>query len=533
MRSVLLLLFSALVLAVRLDDATIRFGKTIPVHIPTQSVDSNETFEVPAWLGVYYATVNVSSTWTLPLTIGNGGQTYPGEFLIIRNYGPADITLQTQTPETIEGVSSYLIQPGTIIEILSGYPDWTVISASSGQQQQNIYMFEAYDSFHGGMAFTIEIGPNTYNQPLSPVCVGSSLNCSNWYTNSIGKDAGRYNTGSRVNNIGLSAGWNNTGSAVNNFGTGAGGVNSGNYVNNIGHTAGAVNTVDYTNNMGALAGQYNSGGNTNNLGYNAGRYNTGFASNNIGSSAGTVNTGMYSNNLGSGAGTFNTGSNANNIGFQAGRNNTGSYCSHNGNNAGLMNTYSYCYTNGRESVCTASNQFVIGSSTYPMNLQLPSNTGSFCTGASYDTCISRAAANAWTFNAGTSLRVPQALNLGSTAAPANLATGAFSTTTASPTLQAFGAVTANAASGMLAFTVSTAAATCSTATVTNTNVATGSQVQLTIQSYTGTEFTNGLPVVSRFNTAGSSSGSFVIKLCNYHATNALSGNLYIAFWVLN
>jgi hypothetical protein len=124
-------------------------------------------------------------------------------------------------------------------------------------------------------------------------------------------------------------------------------------------------------------------------------------------------------------------------------------------------------------------------------------------------------------------------NLGSGSAPANTNTGAFSTTKVSPTLQAFGAVTANAASGVLAFTVSTAAQTCQTAVVTNTNVVAGSEVILTIQTYTGAKFTNGFPSISRLDAAGSSAGSFTLELCNTHATNALSGNLYAAFWVLN
>ncbi len=217
----------------------------------------------------------------------------------------------------------------------------------------------------------------------------------------------------------------------------------------------------------------------------------------------------------------------------AARNNSGHFCAHIGNDAGSLNTYSYCHTNGRQSTCTAANQFVLGSTTYPLHLRLPSDTGSYCTGAAYDTCLNRAAANAWTFNAGTALRVPQYLGVGSGNAPTNVATGAISTTISNPTLQAFGAVTANAASGMLSFTVNTAAVTCATAVVTNTNVVAASQVQLTIQSYTGTKFTNGFPVVARANTAGSSTGSFTIELCNTHTTNALSGNLYVSFWVLN
>jgi hypothetical protein len=156
-----------------------------------------------------------------------------------------------------------------------------------------------------------------------------------------------------------------------------------------------------------------------------------------------------------------------------------------------------------------------------------------CAGASADVCLSRAAAGALTLGTGQDLRVPGYLGLGSSSAPTNTADGAFSTTKATPTLQAFGAVTASAASGTLAFTVSTAAVTCATAVVTNTNVVAGSTVILTIQSYTGTAFTNGVPTVARADTSGSSAGSFTIQLCNTHATNALSGNLFVGFWVLN
>lgn len=123
--------------------------------------------------------------------------------------------------------------------------------------------------------------------------------------------------------------------------------------------------------------------------------------------------------------------------------------------------------------------------------------------------------------------------VGCISAPTNTIAGAFSTTKATPVLQAFGAVTANAASGLLSFTVSTAAVTCATAVVTNTNVVAGSEVILTMQSYTGTKFTNGFPSVARADTSGSSVGSFTIELCNSHATNALNGNLFIAFWILN
>ncbi len=134
MRALLLFALVTVVLCIPSSGTLAHLGRTIPLHIPTQTLTVNETFEVPAWLGAFYATVEVASTWTLPLTIGNGGQTYPGEFLIIRNYGPEGITLIPTSPETIEGGSGYAVPAGTIIEILSGYPNWVVTSVPNVDQ---------------------------------------------------------------------------------------------------------------------------------------------------------------------------------------------------------------------------------------------------------------------------------------------------------------------------------------------------------------------------------------------------------------
>lgn len=161
----------------------------------------------------------------------------------------------------------------------------------------------------------------------------------------------------------------------------------------------------------------------------------------------------------------------------------------------------------------------------------------FVAGTAGDICLYRGAASAWlvqnTAGTGASLWVSKYVCAGCTSAPSNTAAGAISTTKAAPTLQAYGAVTASAASGLLSFTVSTAAVTCATAVVTNTNVVAGSTVFLEIQKYTGTYFTNGIPIVARTDTSGSSAGSFTLNLCNIHATTSLSGSLFVSFFVLN
>lgn len=132
-----------------------------------------------------------------------------------------------------------------------------------------------------------------------------------------------------------------------------------------------------------------------------------------------------------------------------------------------------------------------------------------------------------------SLRTTTYLAVGSPSVPSNVAAGAISTTRAAPVSQAFGAVTATGASGILTFTTTLAAASCATAVVTNTNVVANSQVGVNLQGYSGTFFTNGVPSVSRLDTSGSSVGSFTVQLCNTHASNALTGSVFISFLVIN
>jgi len=120
---------------------------------------------------------------------------------------------------------------------------------------------------------------------------------------------------------------------------------------------------------------------------------------------------------------------------------------------------------------------------------------------------------------------------GALTAPANTADGIITTPSANPGSQAFGAVTASGASGLLTFTTTLAAATCATATVTNTKVATSTLIFLTIQGYSGTEA--DIMRVKRLNTAGSSSGSWVLQLCNDNLVGALSGSIYIGYDLRN
>lgn len=103
----------------------------IPVHIPMEAMTTPTSYQVPYWLGGFAVTTPSPATWVLPLTYNSGGKVQPGEFLQIRNYGPGSITLQTTSPETIDFGSSYVITSGSIVKILSNYPNWVLTSPFS------------------------------------------------------------------------------------------------------------------------------------------------------------------------------------------------------------------------------------------------------------------------------------------------------------------------------------------------------------------------------------------------------------------
>lgn len=91
-------------------------------------------------------------------------------------------------------------------------------------------------------------------------------------------------------------------------------------------------------------------------------------------------------------------------------------------------------------------------------------------------------------------------------------------------------VTINTASGVITtFSQSAAANTTASFTVTNSAVKSTDKILVSLNSYAGTYGTNGIPVVSVGTVAN---GSFVIRVSNAHATNALSGAVEISFVIL-
>lgn len=139
MRTVLLLLSLVyLVLAGarsrdhHVDPVDLIFAAPILPHIPVQSITPGSTYAVPQWLGAYYSTSGSTSTWTLPPTYQNGGNTTSGVTLIVRNLGSAGIVLVTTSPETIEGSASFNVAAGVTVVILSDYVNWRVVGVTSG-----------------------------------------------------------------------------------------------------------------------------------------------------------------------------------------------------------------------------------------------------------------------------------------------------------------------------------------------------------------------------------------------------------------
>jgi hypothetical protein len=179
--------------------------------------------------------------------------------------------------------------------------------------------------------------------------------------------------------------------------------------------------------------------------------------------------------------------------------NTGNFSGCLGYDCLNTNTFNHCYTVGTgPTSCTATNQFRVGTPSNPLNLF--NANGYACIGCS--------------------------------TIPTNTAPGTISSSYSAPASQSFGAITVNAVFGLLTFTdITNAARTCVTATVTNSKVATSSSVGVRLEGWSGTRYTNGIPVVGRLDTVASSSGSFVMQVCNDDPTNALSGTFYIRFSV--
>lgn len=495
-------------------------GLPIPVRIPMNAFTTPSTYNVPYWLGGFAVTTPSPSIWTLPLTYNNGGKVQPGEFLQIRNYGPASITLQTTAPETIESGFSYIISPEVTLQVLSD-TNWVATSIISSGNSTNTSL---YASEVDTCALVVGKDWDFSTLATATYCGFAAI--------------GRLIVGGTAAGVASRFGALVVSRFVNVTANGQYGANI-----NLLATLSALSPVNAFV-QGASIGSILSAADASTSTTFVGLINGASFYGNIGGEFRSFNAPLTfgANWTGSGvvyrmlrnAPTFSTGATGT-IALYEALSFVGCPASSTMNctDATVIRSANL---NGKGTNAVVRSAEQTGGT---LNAIVFFDTNSATCGAGIvagtvgDTCLYRAAAGVWTFNSGASLRVPGYTCTGCTSAPANTAVGSFSTTSSNPTLQAFGAVTANAASGTLAFTVSTAALTCGTATITNTNVATSSEVILTIQSYTGTQYTNGIPRVFRQNTAGSSSGSFVLQLCNDHATNALSGSLYVAFWVLN
>lgn len=92
-------------------------------------------------------------------------------------------------------------------------------------------------------------------------------------------------------------------------------------------------------------------------------------------------------------------------------------------------------------------------------------------------------------------------------------------------------VTLNAPSGVITTVALTNAAGAATSfTVTDTSVKAGSNVQAKVVGYTGTIVTNGIPYCVVDTVAN---GSFILRVINLGAANALSGAVKVGVLVVN
>ena len=155
------------------------------------------------------------------------------------------------------------------------------------------------------------------------------------YVTAISRLAAYSNTGSNVNALGWASAYTNTGSNINALGTNACYLNTGNDVNALGHSSAAGNAGNSVVAIGTGAATNNAGNNVVAIGNDAGVSNFGDEMIAIGTNAGTSNEG--SNNIFIGRDTL------------------------------LFTTpLSSCIIIGREALATANNQFVLGSTHYPV-----------------------------------------------------------------------------------------------------------------------------------------------------------------------
>lgn len=509
------------------------------------------------WVGGYVAIVNVTANWTLPLTYPNGGKTSLGMTLIIQNQGPNNITLYTTSPETIQGSGSYFIAADSTVSILSAQ-DWVVVSNTFGTTSQD-GNFGYLQAQNESVQCWLGVGTTS---PINQSC--GDLTSTRLFVGSV---SGTTYSGDsqflRSDNVSLSGLKSLVLMSAEQFASSQGtvlrvesrlyqgGPGAAPVIECFNSVPGGVATftsqiygifvvglrlrfdMTVTDTSTIVASQIT--GVELRAGV-SGSFNTIFGS----IIRGLQNSGTIQDLTVTSVTGLDVRGTANGINAAVGT----VYGIDVNAGIGLVNVTTrvagihavgVAVSNGvpTNSIIQIDTPPSGGTSNYAIwiNSNISASSAGWCSGTVGDTCMWRAAANRWTFNTGTALSVPGYVNLGSGSAPSNTANGAFTTTISSPGTQAFGAITANAASGILTFTVTNSALTCATAVVTNSNVVAVSEVMLTIQSYTGTQYTNGIPRV--FRSDGSTVGSFIVTLCNDHATNALSGTLKIAFWVLN
>lgn len=99
-----------------------------PLRLPVASTAAS-TYAVPASCGIQLFT-GTTSTWTLPLSYANGGNTSTGELLWIRNLGSGSITVNPVSPDTIHGGAVTVATTNMALLTLSG-SEWIVLSTSS------------------------------------------------------------------------------------------------------------------------------------------------------------------------------------------------------------------------------------------------------------------------------------------------------------------------------------------------------------------------------------------------------------------
>jgi hypothetical protein len=106
-------------------------GLPTPFHLPTTPLTSTST-AIPNYLGIIEANPTGTAAWTLPAINASPGPLIEGALLIINNRSAYAITLTPTAPDTINGLSTLVVNPVSTVILEPNGSTWMPILQPGG-----------------------------------------------------------------------------------------------------------------------------------------------------------------------------------------------------------------------------------------------------------------------------------------------------------------------------------------------------------------------------------------------------------------